>query len=72
MKELTKIPNRRDALKYKHCLIDALDEAEVGYKMEVVEHYEAQYSEVVVTVNNEDFEKAHKAMQELIKKGEPK
>jgi len=70
-KELTRIPNRVNALKYQECLIKALEEGRINWQTEVKENYEGQYSEIVVSVDNGHHERASEIMKLVIKKGPP-
>ncbi len=70
--ELTRIPNHRNALLYRDTLFKALREDGVTFSAEVEEHYDDQYSEVVVTVSDNDYDKAFSIMKKVIRRGPPK
>jgi len=72
MKELTRIPNIRQAILYKETLLGALAKSEIKCEGTVEEHYAAQESEIIVYVDDKDFEKASVVMKEIIRKGPPK
>ena len=69
--ELTRIPNRGDALVYRECLTDALDKNGVRHEENIVTHYDAQFSEVVVNVHPDDYRKALDVMREVAESGPP-
>jgi len=71
MKELTRIPNTRNAIMYRNILLKALDKADIDFEGEVKIHHEAQYSEWVVEVPDKQYTKAKKVMQKVISKGPP-
>lgn len=72
MKELTRIPNRRDAVLYKDVLCRELERNDISFDDPIEVHHTAQFSEVVIFVFEKDFDKAEGVMKAVIKKGPPK
>lgn len=72
MKELTIIPNRRDAALYTNTLTAALEDAGIEFDSEIKEYYEAQHSDLIISVEDHDYDKAYDVMRSVIKKGPPR
>jgi len=71
MIELTRIPNRIDAVLYKETLQRALNKEGIAYEAHIEEHYEDQYSEVILKVPESELEKAKAVKIGIIRKGPP-